>query len=961
MTSPPDAVGQVFLFGPFRLTPTRQTLLDGERRVRVGSRALEILTVLVERHGELVSKQELMARAWPKTVVEENNLKVQIAALRKALGEDSQDQRYLATVIGHGYRFVAPVEYGSLASAGVSPDRQTQATHNIPATLVRPIGRSATLDALSVQLSRARLVTVTGPGGIGKTTVALALAQRMVGAHERDVWFVDLSTLADASFVPQAIATAAGLAVHSHDVATALANYFAFCNRPQLVVLDSCEHVIEAAAAIAEHLVSTTSNVSVLATSREPLRATGEHVFRLEPLVCPIESASLTADEALQYPAVQLFMERAAASRTGFGLRDDDAAVVAEICRRLDGIALAIELAATRLDAFGVHELLTLLGERSHRLGQGRRAGPQRHRTLAATLDWSHQLLPEVERIVLRRLAVFAGGFLLTSATAVSASGDVPASAVIDAIAGLVAKSMVSADVRGERVRYRLLDTTRDYARQKLADAGELNTVLRRHAEHFQALYAQAENQWSAASDESWLETRLSAIDDLRAALNWAFAAHGDASLGIALTVSAIPAWLHLSSLEECRRRVEYALSEAGDDVLIPDDQKMKLHAAFAASAMYTRGMVPEVDIAWASALEIAEKLGDKEYQLRSLLGACCSLVYAGKHRVADELLRKFCSVAASSGNAAALSDGERLNSLALHFIGEQATARAYLERVLSRQVGQRQRPQLSRFHVGWRVAAQSIMSNILWTQGLPDQALRLAQEATDDAQAKDNALTLGYVLMLASVPIALHVGDLVAAEAKLDMLQKHLARHGLVIFAAPARCLQGALLIRRHDPAGLPTMIDGLEQMQREHFGMGYPMYAGIYAQGLCFAGHHALARAAIDDALAWSKVHDELWCRPELLRIKGEILASIDLPEHRETIEHLYEQAIEMARQQGALSWELRATTSLARLGHRLGKTEQASARLLSVYRRFTEGFETPDLEAAQALLDCFRDAHA
>ena len=283
--------------------------------------------------------------------------------------------------------------------------------------------------------------------------------------------------------------------------------------------------------------------------------------------------------------------------------------------------------------------------------------------------------------------------------------------------------------------------------------------------------------------------------------------------------------------------------------------------------------MVPEVDIAWATALEIAETLGDEEYQLRCLLGACCSLVYAGKHRTADRMLQKFRSVAAATGNAAALSDGERLNSLALHLMGNQVTARAFLDRALSRPVGQRERPQLSRFHVGSRVAAQSIMSNVLWIKGLPDQARRMAQEATQDAQSKDNALTLAYVLMLASVPIALHVGDLVMADAKLDMLQRHLARHGLVIFGAPARCLQGSLLIRRHDPAGLPIMIEGLEQLRREHFGMCYPMYAGAYAQGLLYAGlqAQAQARSAIEDALTLSRAHEELWCMAELLRIKA------------------------------------------------------------------------------------------
>lgn len=960
MATQPDAVGEAFLFGPFQLIPAQRMLFNGGTAVRVGNRALEILVALVERSGELVTKQELMARAWPNIVVEESNLKVQITALRKVLGEGPLDQRYLATVVGRGYRFVAQVERVAPAPDDMHGGRWPGRRHNVPFALVRPLGRAADIASLREPLFHTRLVTITGPGGIGKTTVALAVARRMLEEEQREIWFIDLSTITDARLVPNAIAATLGLAVHSNDVASALASYFSLRERPQLVVLDSCEHVIEAASAIAERIVCASPQILVLATSREPLAAAGEHVYRLEPLATPAHTTGLTASDALRFPAVQLFVERATARRGDFKLNDDDAPVVAEICRRLDGIALAIELAATRLDAFGVHELLDLLNDRFCALGQGRRTAPERHRTLAAMLDWSHQLLPECERIVLRRVSVFAGSFVLRAVDAVAKADDISGCNVIDAMASLVAKSMVTADVRGETVHYRLLDSTRDYARRKLAEAGEVDIVACRHAEHFRDLYARAEDQWNAPPDERWADVHLRVIDDVRAALDWAFSARGDSALGVALTVSTIPVWLRLSSLEECRIRVQQALFTIDPGSHALDPYRMKLHTALASATMYTCGMIPEVDIAWSTALAIAQTLDDKEYQLRALFAACCAVVYEGKYRAADELLHKFRAVAASSGNAVALSDGDRLAAFAWHHMGKQAETREHLERVLSRQVAPLQRPQLSPIHVDWRSGSRTILSNVLWLQGFPERALQTEHEARSNALASAHPLTLGYVLALGSVPLAIHTGDLAMAEATLKILQENLAKHGLVIFDAITRCLHGELLIEQGVPAGLPILRAALEQFHRERVGLRYSRFAGVYARGLLAFGRSAEARAAIEGALDWAYAHGELWCLPELLRIKGEILEETDALDLLGSSDRLYQQAIELAGQQGALSWALRAATSLARLSHRLGKTEHAQALLVSVYEQFTEGFDTADLKAAKAQLDCLRKTH-
>jgi predicted ATPase/DNA-binding winged helix-turn-helix (wHTH) protein len=947
----PDAAGTVYLFGPYRLIPAQQLLLNGDVRVPLGDRALAILIALVEQPGVLVTKRELMDRAWPKTVVAESNLKVQIAGLRKALGVGRQDTRYLATIKGRGYQFAEPVKRGVLAVETAPSEALVHVAHNIPYRAVRPIGRSATINALTDQLSTTRLITVAGTGGVGKTTVALAVARAVLEAGQHDVWFVDLAEVSDSSLVPDATAAAAGL--NSPDTLT-FANHFHVRNRPQLVVLDNCEHVIEAAAVMAERLVSMAPQVRVLATSREPLRATGEHVYRLEPLDSPEVSAELTAVEAAQHSAVELFIDRAGAVRNGFVLNDNDAGAVAEICRRLDGNPLAIELAARRVGAFSVRELLSLLDDRFRALGEGWRTAPGRHKTLYAMMDWSHELLTDVERVVLRRLGIFTGSFLLLSARAIAADDKCAASSVVDAVADLVAKSLVSVDVSGETVRYRLLNTTRDYARRKLADAGETDAVARRHAEHYREMYAAIDDRWNAPPDAASLERNMRAIDEVRMALGWAFSLRGDAALGVALTVAAIPAWFGLSALEECRVRVKYALSKIESGTATTDSDRMKLYEALAVSTMYTRGMVPEFDAAWRTALAIARALGNREYQLRALFAACCCSTYSGSLRDAEEQLQKFRLTALKVSNPADLLEGDLLAAYAFHRAGRQSEARQRIERLLEQQGESSQQSRLSRVYVNWRGGPRSILANVLWLQGFPSQALQMQQIARDDARSTGHPLSLAYTLEFASIPIAFYLGDQIMIESMLKELQDDLAKLGVGRFGATIRCVQGALLLQRNNPAGLWDMSSGLEVLRQDPLSMRYLLYLGIYARGLHAFGQSLEAGEALDEAVMSSAASGDLWYMPELLRIKGEITEADDRPGMREAAESLYLRAIELARQQDALSLELRAATSLARLRHTVDRESKAATLVLEVYEQFTEGLETADLRTARELLD-------
>src|SRR5438132_3790982 len=446
-------------FAPFRLLPAQRLLLEGDNPVRVGSRALDILTALVERPGELVGKEELIARVWRGTFVEEGNLKFQVGALRRALGDGRGGRRYIATSAGQGYRFVAPVSVAQALAAAPLPAAPTRQNHNLPQQLTRLIGRADAASRIVARLQRHRLLSIVGPGGIGKTSFAIAVAEASVNRYEHGVWFVDLAPLGDARLVPSTVAQVLGFDIRSDGPVPGLVG--ALRDRRLVLVLDNCEHVIEAAATLAVAILRGAADVHILATSREPLRVEGEYVQRLPPLSSGFPSDHLGAADAVAFPAVELFVERAAERLGEFELTDENAPIVAEICLKLDGIPLAIELAAARVETFGVRGLAAHLDDRFRLLTSGRRSGPPRHRTLRAALDWRYDVLSEPERAVLRRLGVLMGGFHVDAACAVAADPGLLKGGVIDAVAELVEKSIAVAETTETEPRLRVIAPTR--------------------------------------------------------------------------------------------------------------------------------------------------------------------------------------------------------------------------------------------------------------------------------------------------------------------------------------------------------------------------------------------------------------------------------------------------------------------------------------------------------------------
>ena len=940
---------QVISFGPFRLLAPQRLLLEGDQPVRLGSRALDILAVLAENAGRVVSKEELIARVWPNVFVEESNLKIQVSALRRALGDGQGGNRYIVTVPGRGYEFVVPVGLTAEPAAMPAPTVPLLRMHNLPLALTRMIGRDDALAALVARLSRERLVTLVGPGGIGKTTLALAVAESMVAAYEHGVWLVDLAPLGDPRLVPSAVATVLGLGIHAEDPLRGLVA--GLRDKRTLLLLDNCEHIIDAAASLAAAVVSGTPGVNILATSRELLGVTGERGYRLGPLGSPQPLSGQSASEAAAFPAVQLFVERVTEIVEDFALTDANAPLIAEICQRLDGLPLAIEFAAPRVEVLGVDGLATHLDGGLPLLRARRRTTAARHQTMRAVVDWSYGLLGEDEQLFLRALGIFAGGFTVEAAAAVASDPTTGVDA-IDLLADLVAKSLVVADVSGARPRFRLLDTTRAYALEKLVESGEGEQVARRHAQYYRDLFEPSRAKAEVRSIEERLASYRLYIDNVRAALQWAFSPEGDASVGVAIAAATVPMWVNLSLVAECRRHVERALARLPSVAEGDARTEMQLQAALGVSLNYTTGPVSATAAAWRQTLTIAERLGDLEYQLRGLRGLWAHHMNAGDYRQALALAHEFRDRATASADPTDLDFGDRMAAIILHYLGDQESAARHLERGLARAHADQAPP--TRFLLDRDVTLRALSARILWLQGSPDQATRTARAAMDRAVGIGHALSLCHALAQAVCPVALYIGDLVVAEESVATLLDIAREQGLSGWVARGRCFLGMVAIGRRDAAtGVPLLREALAELRESGSAPGSPAFLAMLAEGLGRAGQVSNGLATIDEAMALSDRHEERWCLPELFRIKGELLLLTGSSETTASAQDWFRQALDSARRDGTLAWELRAATSLGRWLN--GRRCSAAARdlLASVYGRFTEGFATADLRAAEALL--------
>lgn len=766
-----------YSFADFTFDVPQLTLARDGQPVKLGGRAANLLAVLAAADGELVGRDRLLEAVWPGQAIDDSVVRVHLSSLRKALG----DPGLISNEAGRGYRLSLPVQRLAQTEPGIAPPSYRP--------LAGLIGRDDVVQMLLAELPIRRFLTLVGPGGIGKTAIALAVAAELDGQGITRR-FVDFAPLADADLVESTVAASLGLPASGSMRFSGIANTLAAT--PSVLVLDNCEHLIEAVAGLAERLGEAVPGLMLLATSREPLRATGEWVHRLPALAVPDDAVG-DAASVLRFPAASLFYERARAVRADFVVDDGNAAHLAEICRRLDGIPLAIELAAARIDIMDLPELAHRLHDRLNLLTRGRRTALPRHRTLRAALDWSYDLLPPPEQRLLMSLSLFRADFDGADARGMAEGRDID---VLDSLAGLVAKSLVVSSPAAGGMRYRLLDTTRYYGHERLAEAGLERETHARHARYLIDAFADAADAWKAHAPCEWQALHSRRIDDVRAALDWSLADDGDLDLALELIVTSAALWFHLSLPFEFIGRAARVIAAVDRAGTADPARRVELLAAYGHAIWHARGPVPEMADTFARALSLAETVDDEDLIRRALWGVWAHRLLTGDYRASLALAAGFGDRIGPAAGLACRQSAMHMMALSHHFLGDDVAALALMRAMTEADVGPLRINHANHARIDGRVAATSLMVRLQWHLGQIGDAMALARRCADEAVGTDHALSICYGLALGCIPVAIAAGRHDLARHWIDVLDQRSTRHALEywrIYAAGFAAALGA------------------------------------------------------------------------------------------------------------------------------------------------------------------------
>jgi predicted ATPase len=918
------------------------------------------MEVLAESAGKLVTKDELMDRIWPGAIIMENTLHVHTAAVRKALGPH---RHLLKTESGRGYRLLG--EWSVQRQGAAMPPAGLQRIYvpgetpgsNLPLTVTRLVGRSAAVRRVQDLVSAYRVVTLTGPGGIGKTSLAIKVGRRILGEFADGGWLVELGPLSDPALVPSTVAAVLKLKLTGEISAEAVGR--AIGDQNLLLVLDNCEHVVDAVATMAEMFVRLCPRVTILTTSRETLQIEGEHVWRVPPLDVPAEGIS-ESSHILTHSAVELFVARLKVLDADASSHAHDPRAIAAICRHLDGIPLAIEFAAARAVSLGIESVAAGLQDRFALLTSGRRTAVPRHRTLRAMLDWSYELLTESERVLLCRLAVFSGGFTLDAAAAVMPDP----SGVLDGIASLVVKSLVSLDHRATSTRWYLLETVRAYALEKLALRDHPEAVARRHLLHYRDRFALSEPGSETRLTNEDLISRTREIDNVRAALGWSFSDVGESLLGVELTAAYALVWLHHALNSECRERCEHALRRAEPSVAQGMRQRMLLQLALAGALYASAGGSARATTLANDAFDLADRLDDFDTQAWALMVLSAMYANSQDFGAAWAAVKRLERIAERSRDAGIIAIADRRKGYVLFAQGRFREAQESFERALQvRFEADDRQPAFWFFPVHHPSISRAMLSLTLWPQGFVERARNEAMASLDELGSTAPQLSICQYLAFGICRLATMTGELAVAEREIARLIEIATRLDSPFWQTVGRLMEGKLMVERGAfPDAFRTLRDALAACRRTGHYYSAIEFKGALAEALSGLGQFEAALDAVDDAANSASEPDaEVWFVPELIRIRGEILLRQAADRSAAAAEACFHQASKMAREQGALFWELRIVLSLARLRMTQGRDDEARQILAPVYERFTEGFETADMRAARRLLGIVPDDKA
>ena len=945
-----DSVDSNLRFGPFELSSRERVLRREGVALTLGGRALDILIYLAERPGEVIAKQELIDHVWRDVTVEEGSIRVHVAAIRKALGDGQFGNRYIANVKGRGYSFVGTVV--SVAGSTESDDAALRHKGRLPARPVMMIGRDAMLGEVGDNLQQERFVTLLGPGGIGKTTIAIAVGHAIAEEFGGEVYFVDLASTTDPDFVIRAIGTSLGLVLKSNEAGPELVDFIR--SRKLLVILDNCEHVIQAAASIAEQLFQGAEQVHLLTTSRELLRVEGEHCYRVDPLDFPPVELEHTADAVIRYSAAQLFVERVAARGSNFVLTDREAPFVADMCRRLDGVPLAIELAAGPVAALGIRDTLARLASRLELLKHGHRTAAPRHQTLKAMLDWSYDLLSDVERTVFRRIARFVEHFSLEGARHVAGERGSDDGAVFDAIAGLVEKSLIATRLDQGEPQYRLLETTRAYALGKLEEHGEFDPISLRHAEYVIQHLESQEEMLSALPRAERVAAYSRQLSNIRSALEWSFGPDGDDDIATRLAAASTRRFLELSLLIECRVWAERAITRLGDQHK-NSRREMEIYASLSLALMHSEGSSERVHEAFSRALYVAVIQGDSVYELRLLSGLFMYFRWNTDINSALDIASRSKEAALRTGDHDDMALAESMLGAAHFLAGNHLLATKHFESGLMHSAsGARFRAGQHLFHNNSLLLVG--MSRSLQYRGLLDRSLDYARLAIEEGEKINHPATLCRSLSFV-LPVYLTMADSRRSEQYIVQLTELAAAYSLKPYSAMATGLRGQWLLLQNDlDEGIPLLKRALEELDAQHHDSLNMEFLCDFGAGLVAMGEHQEALTLTVNAIDAQQRGGKFLYMPALFRMKGIILASRSAEDYPEAERSLLS-SIDWARRQSAAFVELKAATDLAELLLKRDRGPEAHKHLSTAFDRMPAGILSPVHKRALQILDQLR----
>ena len=713
-------------FGSFRLETVERTLLRDGQPVPLPPKVFDTLLLLVQKSGRVVEKNELMQKLWPDTFVEESNLTQNVFTLRRVLGGAHDQHAYIETVPKRGYRFVADVRQVELEPADLTNKEEIDSVlpgrpNNLAAQLTSLIGRKSELTEIERLLKQSdlRLLTLTGAGGSGKTRLGLQVAANLLAHFADGVFFVPLAPINEPDLVLSAIAQILGI---KEATGTTLLEDLKrrLRDKQMLFLLDNFERLLVAAPQITE-LLAACHHLKAIVTSRAVLHLSGEHEFPVQPLSLPDPAHSQTTEALTQCEAVALFIERARAAKPDFEINRENVRIVADICIRLDGLPLAIELAAARIKLLPPQAMLSRLEHRLKLLVGGARDLPARQQTMRDTIAWSYDLLDEEGKKLFRRLAVFVGGLTLEGAEAVCNLGAEPDIDILESLASLVDKSLLVQNEQAEgEPRFMMLETFREYGLEQLDTLDERTIVRRLHANFFLALVEGAEPKLSTADQSIWLDRLETEHDNCRAALRWA-KENGEVEIGSRLAGALGRFWLMHSYLSEGRERLAEFLALTGPAAGTETRAKLLTSAATLAQ---NQGDYTAARSLFEESLAIWQEIGNKERIAASLTSLGWMAWRQSDYRAARSLSEEALALHREIGNKQGIAHSLNNLGFVAHHQGDYDEARFFHEEslCLRRELEDKRGIAFAKTNLGWAMQRQ----------GLYEPARALLEEANE-------------------------------------------------------------------------------------------------------------------------------------------------------------------------------------------------------------------------------------